>query len=68
MISGASIAQTIQLILAPVVMITACGILLNGLLIRYKFHVPIVPIKVNNLSSPLRLLVRPFLSEVGRLG
>jgi uncharacterized circularly permuted ATP-grasp superfamily protein len=35
MITTNTLTQTIQFILAPVVMITACGILLNGLLLRY---------------------------------
>jgi hypothetical protein len=35
MITTSTSTQTIQFILAPAVMITACGILINGLLIRY---------------------------------
>ena len=33
--SAENVTRTIQLILAPVVMITACALLLNGLLSRY---------------------------------
>jgi hypothetical protein len=31
-----AVTKTIDLILAPVVMITACGIMLNGLIVRYN--------------------------------
>jgi len=33
--SAADIAQTIQLIIAPVVLITACMLFQNGILLRY---------------------------------
>jgi hypothetical protein len=33
--SNETVIKTINLILAPVVMITACGIMLNGLIVRY---------------------------------
>jgi len=32
-----AIVKTINLIIAPVVMITACGIMLNGLMVRYSW-------------------------------
>jgi hypothetical protein len=34
-VSAALVTQTIQLIIAPVVMVSACGVILNGLLSRY---------------------------------
>jgi hypothetical protein len=34
-VNAALVIQTIQLIIAPVVMVSACGVILNGLLSRY---------------------------------
>jgi hypothetical protein len=35
--SQETVVQTINLIIAPVVMLTTCGIMLNGLMVRYNW-------------------------------
>lgn len=58
-----TIARTIQLILAPVVMVSACAILLNGLLTRYAS----INDRLRTLARErLDLLRRKHIADIGK--